>query len=228
MSDKEGESIDDSDPFDGEDLGEFRDVGPAVVLDRPVPPRLRAVWNGDAETVARVVPPAPHGLGMPRPGAVGFDNFYLTYQPALFAKLIRFCAGDRDLAEDVVQETFLAAYRRRDQLSELVDPAGWLYVVATRAAMKFFTRETPGEEHGPEDSASEGGLDETSIVLSDLLHRVLSQEERLIIEYRYLLGHRRQWIADRMGLKLRTVDNRIAMALAKLRAHLAQSEGDQS
>lgn len=226
MSDEEVENIDADDHLHDDDLGEFRYVLPAGVLDRPVPPPLRAVWNGDGETAARVVPPAPDGVGMPRLGAFGFNNFYLAYRPALLAKLVRFCAGDRDLAEDAVQETFLAAYRYRDQLSGHPNQAGWLYVVATRAAMKFFSRETPKDER--EDASSEGSLDEMSIVLTDLMHRVLGPEERLIIEYRYLLGHRRQWIADRMGLKLRTVDNRIRTALTKLRNHLTGPEGDQS
>jgi len=212
--------------IDDENLGELRDLGPAVLRDRPTPPRLQAIWNGDGETVARVAPADFLEEEQPRPGVVSFDNFYMNYQPALLTKLIKFCAGDRGLAEDAIQETFLAAYRRRDQLHELRDPAVWLYVVAKRAAMKFFTPETPREEH--EGSSSVDGLDDTPIVLTDLICRVLDPEERKVIEYQYLQGRDRQWIAKRLGIKVHTVDNRRRTALNKLRSHLIQPEGDRS
>ncbi|MEA5366226.1 RNA polymerase sigma factor [Amycolatopsis sp., V23-08] len=227
MSD-EGETTDADEREEG-DLGDFREIALAAapLLNRPATPPLKAVWNGDGETAARVVAPSSDKVGTPRLERFCFDNFYLTHRPALLAKLVKFCAGDRDLAEDAVQETFFTAYQYLGPLSEHPNPAGWLYLVATRAAMKFFTRETPTDKH-EDEASSDNSLDEMPIDLVDLMYRVLSEEERQVIEYRYLLGQRRQWVADRMGLKLRTVDNRIKTALTKLRDHLAEPKGDQS
>ncbi len=47
---------------------------------------------------------------------------------------------DRDFAEDVVQETFLEAYRHADKLMTHPQPKAWLYVTAKNLTMKFARR----------------------------------------------------------------------------------------
>ncbi|RLK61924.1 RNA polymerase sigma factor (sigma-70 family) [Actinokineospora cianjurensis] len=197
------------------------------------------MWNGDVEAVERIVPVAPvdrtesEEIGQERatkPETFDFDGFYLAHGRRLIAKLTKVCARDARLAEDIAQETFIVAYRLRDQLDELDDPAAWLTTVGTRVAIKHFQREALRAERTAKHAAGElaaAELDER-VLLSDLLHRALSPQERQVVEYRYLDGCHRQWIADRMGISLRTVDNRISSALAKLRRHIAQSKEDES
>jgi RNA polymerase sigma-70 factor (ECF subfamily) len=43
----------------------------------------------------------------------GWETLYLTYSPALYRFFYAYTRGNRALAEDLVQETFLAALRRR-------------------------------------------------------------------------------------------------------------------
>ncbi|MCP2302414.1 RNA polymerase sigma factor [Actinokineospora globicatena] len=225
-----------------EDPATLRDVELASRPGRPATTPLRAVWNGDVEAVERVVPVASDGP-VDRTDSVearqqratqfkriDFDGFYFAHRPRLIAKLTKVCAGDARLAEDVAQETFLAAYRRRDRLNELEDPAAWLATVGTRVAIKHFEREALRTERTVKRAAGESTVAEFDyrILLNDLLHRVLSLQERQVVEYRYLDGHHRRWIADRTGISLRTVDNRISSALAKLRRHIAQSKEDES
>ncbi|WP_158854065.1 RNA polymerase sigma factor [Saccharothrix deserti] len=228
-------------PMD-EGLGTLRDLQLAPPPSRPAAPPLRAVWNGDGETVERIVSVTPDGpldrtgveeVGHERttkPERFDFDGFYLAHRSRLIAKLTRVCAGDVRLAEDIAQETFLAAYRHCDRLHELDDPAAWLTVVGTRVAINHFEREALRTERTAKRAASERTAVEFDdrVLLDDLLRRVLNPQERQVVEYRYLDGRRRQWIADRMGISLRTVDNRISGALAKLRHHIAQAKGDES
>src|SRR5579884_519862 len=58
-------------------------------------------------------------------------------------RLGRFLAqmlGDRGLAEDLLQETFYEAFRRRDQLGQIGNPEAWLFGVARNLALPALRR----------------------------------------------------------------------------------------
>ncbi len=48
--------------------------------------------------------------------------------------------GDREWAQDLAQETFLSAYRARDQILGLHNPRAWLYRIATNLALNELKR----------------------------------------------------------------------------------------
>ena len=52
------------------------------------------------------------------------------------AQLLR----DRQLAEDLLQETFLRAFRTRHELSRIENPRAWLYRIATNLALNALKR----------------------------------------------------------------------------------------
>lgn len=62
------------------------------------------------------------------------------------ARLFRFACGlcgDRDVAEDLVQETFTRAWRSLDQLAEEKAALGWLMMILRRENARRFERITP-------------------------------------------------------------------------------------
>jgi RNA polymerase sigma factor (sigma-70 family) len=68
-----------------------------------------------------------------------FDRLYRQYRPGLMGFVLR-QVGDHHMAEDIVQETFLVAWR---DLAKLRDPAAirtWLFSIAYRRAMSAATR----------------------------------------------------------------------------------------
>ncbi|MEV0455043.1 sigma-70 family RNA polymerase sigma factor [Catellatospora methionotrophica] len=71
-----------------------------------------------------------------------FDRLYRLYRPGLLGFVFR-QVGDRHTAEDVVQETFLVAWR---DLAKLRDPdviRTWLFSIAYRRAMSIAARVAP-------------------------------------------------------------------------------------
>ncbi|WP_144118640.1 sigma-70 family RNA polymerase sigma factor [Catellatospora sichuanensis] len=71
-----------------------------------------------------------------------FDRLYRLYRPGLIGFVFR-QVGDRHTAEDVVQETFLVAWR---DLAKLRDPdvfRTWLFSIAYRRAMSAAARVAP-------------------------------------------------------------------------------------
>jgi RNA polymerase sigma-70 factor (ECF subfamily) len=67
-----------------------------------------------------------------------FDSFYRREAPSLLV-LARVLAGPSN-AEDVVQETMLAAYRRWDEVRGYASPVGWIRTVCLRKAVSMVRR----------------------------------------------------------------------------------------
>lgn len=61
------------------------------------------------------------------------------YHVEIFAYLHRMVT-DREWAQDLAQETFLQAYRARDQIAGLENPRAWLYRIATNLALNALKR----------------------------------------------------------------------------------------
>ena len=76
-------------------------------------------------------------LRQQRPGA--FDDVYLRYREPIWRFLRRLC-GRQDAAEDLFQETWLAAARNAHRLHEDSELLPWLYTIARnkhRNAIRF-------------------------------------------------------------------------------------------
>ena len=73
-------------------------------------------------------PRAPILSGDPR----AFDRLYAEFAPRVLGYLLPLTGGRRAEAEDLVQETFLAAYAHRDTFRGRSQPLAWLLGIARR------------------------------------------------------------------------------------------------
>ena len=138
---------------------------------------------------------------------------------------------DRALAEDAVQEAFLAVWRSADAYKrERAKPSTWLLTVVHRRAVDIVRREQSrrGEplEVAPEPSA--GPADE-DVVLRDRRAAVqaalteLPGEQRQALELAYYGGLTQSELAERLGVPLGTVKSRMFAGLGRLRELLAET-----
>ena len=129
---------------------------------------------------------------------------------------------NRESAEDVVQETFLSAYRHYDSFDPAKGSVGtWLSRIAhnkaidqlrtTACRMRAEWPET--EEIGGEDREIERLSEENETVL--FLYARLSEEERELLNMRYVLELKDAEVADILGLKEKTVNKRYQRLLKK-------------
>jgi RNA polymerase sigma-70 factor (ECF subfamily) len=95
---------------------------------------------------------------------------------------------DRALAEDLLQDTFVAALQRVDRLAEADDPAAWLFGIARRKALESLRRS------GRMRRAVERLWDRRPIEIAapvlaveflDMLERSLSPADRALVILRY-------------------------------------------
>jgi RNA polymerase sigma-70 factor (ECF subfamily) len=156
------------------------------------------------------------------------DQLYEQYGAMAFSIAYRI-TGDRAAAEDVVQESFLGAWRNA---ARYVDGRGtvrtWLLSIVHHRAIDAIRRrrpttELPVSETGlPEplvmpDTWTEvaNGLDRAAIQVA--LARI-SEVQREAIELAYFNGLTQTEIAERTGVPLGTVKGRLRLGLQGLRA----------
>lgn len=156
-------------------------------------------------------------------------ELYAQHGTALFGYVLRLVRGDRQRAEDVVQETLLRAWRHREAL----DPARgsqrvWLATVARNIVVdgERARRARPPEVR--EDAlhvlpAEDGDLDRAMLSweVMDVL-AVLSPHHREVLLEVYYRGHSVAEAAARLGIPKGTVKSRTYYALRQLRLLLEE------
>jgi RNA polymerase sigma-70 factor (ECF subfamily) len=154
-----------------------------------------------------------------------------TVEP-LYRYVSRRAGGERQLAEDVVQETWLRALDRHPDARGLAAPLAWLRTVARNLLASHFRRRRPvsvppavlerilagGEPRGEDEAA--------------LVHRGIARLRRshaLVIEAFHLDGRDVRSIATGLGISERAVEGRLRRAREALRARLAPllRQGDE-
>jgi RNA polymerase sigma-70 factor, ECF subfamily len=134
-------------------------------------------------------------------------------------RLVRIAANslrDPHEAEDVVQETFLKAFREIHRLRDDLAFAGFLYRICVRLCMDRLRsrRAEPGVVDQPVNSA--GGAVETKVLVSSLLHH-LSPDLRLTLVLREMEQLSYEEIAEAMDVPIGTVRSRLHAARERFR-----------
>ena len=172
----------------------------------------------DAELVAR--------LRRREPAA--FDAVYALYHPRIFRFLLRL-AGRRQIAEDLFQDTWLAAARHASDVTEDTDLGAWLFAIARNryrshrrwAFLEFSRRERLAHEpvdHAPSPDRAAETRAEAAAVTEAFARLSPAHREVLLLAVRE--GLETAQVGRILGLKPEAVRQRLARARAELAAHL--------
>ena len=137
---------------------------------------------------------------------------------------------DEALAEDAVQEAFLAIWRTASRfVPERGKASTWILTLVHRRAVDLVRREERRRadtlEHAPEPGG--GAVDEEAWLrlqrerVQDAL-RQLPDQQREAIELAYYGGFTQSELAERLGQPLGTIKSRMFMGLARLRELLGE------
>jgi RNA polymerase sigma-70 factor (ECF subfamily) len=138
---------------------------------------------------------------------------------------------DRALAEDAVQEAFLAVWRSAGAfLAEQGKPSTWILTLVHRRAVDLVRREERRRTEPLEDTDhptgeatdEEAWLRAQRQVVQEAL-RKLPPDQREAIELAYYGGFTQSELAEKLGLPLGTVKSRMFTGLKRLRELLAES-----
>lgn len=155
---------------------------------------------------------------------------YEEHAGPLLMFVLRLTGGDRQRAEDIVQETLLRAWRNAHRLGAQGQQSlrPWLVTVARRIAIDDHRSASarPAETYDRELESFPSTADDTdrvlqSMTVSDAL-RELSQSHREILIETYFRGRTVPEAAEKLGLPLGTAKSRVYYALRALRTALQQ------
>lgn len=167
-------------------------------------------------------------VALARDGDIGaFSRLMEAQQPRLLAQALVF-SGDPQAAQDLVQETMIAAWKSLDRYDGSCRYFTWLYVILLRQhqrSLRWFRRRLPLPTANQmalaarqEPAAAHGGL--TDAAESELLRAMvagLPARHREVILLRFYDEASEAEIAAALGISQGTVKSRLHHALQKLR-----------
>jgi RNA polymerase sigma-70 factor, ECF subfamily len=146
--------------------------------------------------------------------------------PALWRYVV-WLTGDRQLAEDIVQETLLRAWRRPNILDQSGGSArAWLFTVARNLVVDEHRSARARHEIGTDTLPEQATADGTDALLdawlvSDALTE-LTEEHRLVIVHAYYRGQSTAEMSRELQIPEGTVKSRLHYALRALRLVLQE------
>lgn len=174
-------------------------------------------------------PPPPEVIARFRTGDEDAVRAVFRHYGGAVQTVARSMTGDRELVAEIVQQTFVKAWRAAASFDVTRDLAPWLYTIARRTAVDVLRREmqpTRGD-HEPETDAA---VTTISFERTWEIHEVrraldeLPDGEREVVRLGHLVGLSHPEIAERLGVPVGTVKSRSARAhkrLAVALGHLA-------
>ena len=173
-------------------------------------------------TGSRVTPPAA------RPGP-GLWEWSAARQRCL--REARRILGNRDDAEEAVQEAFVRAWRKRSACRTPAAPLPWLVQITRNEAMRLAARRSRRQaseipeaepEAAPSGPAVDAELDQTlTSVATEQALSVLGEDERRLLRLRYEEDLTQGQVAAALGVPEGTVKVRLHRVRARLR-HVAE------
>ena len=168
-----------------------------------------------------------------------FNQLVLRWERPIYALAYR-VIGREEEARDVVQETFLRAFRGIGNFRGQAKFSSWVYRIALNLCRDWIRRERRAPiQSAPEGvdlielAAEQGPVEsiETLVARNDMSKAVaeamalLPEEQRTAIVLKEYHGMTFQEIADLVGCPLSTVKTRLYQGLSVLRRELAKQAG---
>lgn len=144
---------------------------------------------------------------------------------------------DPALAEDAVQEGFLAVWRGATRfLPERASASTWILTIVHRRAVDIVRREQRRRVEPLDEASGEGGgaSSEEAVWLRLERERVqaalrkLPDQQREALELAYYGGLTQSELAERLGQPIGTIKSRTFSGLARLRELLAEGEHEET
>ena len=155
-----------------------------------------------------------------------FDALVASHLNDLF-RYAYWLTGNRTLADDLVQETMLRAWRAIDKLEQPAAAKGWLITILRRENARRFERYQPEEAAVPVEELGSPRRDYDTSTEAFVLRQALSA---LAPEYRDPLllqvihGYSQKQIAAHLGISVAGAGTRLFRARQKLRELIGEAE----
>jgi len=154
-----------------------------------------------------------------------FDAFYTASFQRLVGQVYAMI-GNRDEAQECVQEAFVRAWSHRRQLDRALVPEAWVRTTAYRLAVSRWrrtrlARRSPDRALQPETRQEPGAENRVALVAA---LKKLPEDQRRALVLHHLCDLPVQAVADEVGAPVGTVKARLSRGRAALLAVLGDTE----
>lgn len=150
-------------------------------------------------------------------------NLLKRYEQPIYNYGIRM-TGNRDDAQDLMQEVFVSVFRNLSNYRGEGSFKGWLFKIAHYRCIEFYRKKRPtqgledvpeieSEQMCPESSLSEGQGNRQ--LVDAMQHLPLAQ--KAVVELKFFGQFTFEEIADQLGISTNTAKSRLYTGLAKLK-----------
>ena len=164
------------------------------------------------------------------PISAAFSDLFRSVAPKI-GRFLAQAVSDRSLADELMQETFLTAWRERASLQDIANPEAWLFAIARNIALNAmrrrrrrtfaFWRLTQERTHAEEDPAD-------AVAVRDFLISHLDPDDRALLLLRYAHGFSSTELAQITGKSPEAVRQQLSRLTRRLAAELAADDPDPS
>lgn len=158
-----------------------------------------------------------------------FEALVADALPRVYGYLLRRCGGDAATAEDLTQETFIAAARRFAAGDAVEHPVAWLFGIARHKLIDHVRAAAASRRHSAAwfDEAGEIAAPEADApagiereVVEALILR-LPESQRIALTLRYFDDLSVPEVAAHLGRSVHATESLLARGRANLKAHLS-------
>jgi len=158
-----------------------------------------------------------------------FRELFLLYHRRLARFLMR-VTSHHDLIEEIINDTLWIVWQRAADFRGASRVSTWIVGIAYRRALK--TLRQAKIAHGASGTEASAAVQNAAVEIHDddqqwlqLALAELPLEQRLVLEFAYLMGHSCEEIAEIMQCPVNTVKTRMFHARQKLRLSLPRLAG---
>ena len=151
-----------------------------------------------------------------------FNQLIGVYMDDLF-RYAYWLSGDRAVADDLVQETLVRAWKSLDKLNESKAAKGWLLTILRRENARRFERKRPQESGIPTEELASTRADYDTSTEAFVLRRALNElpeEYREPLLMQVIHGYSQKEIAAHLGISVAGAGTRLFRAREKMRGLL--------
>jgi RNA polymerase sigma-70 factor (ECF subfamily) len=151
-----------------------------------------------------------------------YNQLFMRYYPKL-CLFVDNLIGDRDSAEDIVQELFIKLWTNRKTIELQTTLSGYLFQTAKNMAFNFVRDETNRrtilKKIGEDDARLNENPSESSDFseeLEDCISRLPARCKEILLMH-HVAGYKQKEIAGELGISVQTIKNQIYISLHRLR-----------
>ena len=158
-----------------------------------------------------------------------FEALVQAYSADLYRYAVWLCHAS-DVAEELVQETFMRAWKALDSLHDSKAAKAWLITILRRENARRFQRKRPEHELvdslDPDQLHNEAGLDQIEDMNMQQALAKLDEAYREPLLLQVLGGYSCEEIGELLGLTAQAVRTRLFRARQKMRLYLTEESAD--